>query len=155
MNRPHFVMNVVFGWNSLSNGIAWYPLTASKTFFFCFMWLLVVPTGMVTQYGVSPVYIVNSGAGNLHGLPFFLAFMTIVLHQSVSMPTVTGAIMLLSMSFQMSCFTDSLKWKGTGIGLCLALGIAPSLGWMWAAGSDINGKTPSSFNADLAKCFRS
>lgn len=96
-----------------------------KIFFFFCVWLLVVPTGMVTQYGVSPVYIVNSGAGNLHGLPFFLAFMTIVLHQSVSMPTGTGAIMLLSMSFQMSCFTSSLKWKGTVP--CLALGIAPSL----------------------------
>ena len=55
---------------------------------------------------------------------FFLAVMTIVLHQSVGMPMGAGAMMRLSMFFQRACFTDSLKWKGTGIGLNLALGTA-------------------------------
>ena len=36
----------------------------------------------------------------------------------------------------------SLKWKGTGIRLYLALGIAPSLRWTWTVGLDMGGNAP-------------
>ena len=58
---------------------------------------------------------------------FFLAAVTIVLHQLVGLPMGTGAMIPFSTSFQRTYLTDPLKWKGTGIGLCLALGTAPSL----------------------------
>ena len=41
------------------------------------------------------------------------------------MPTGTGAMILLSMSFQRACLTGSLKWKSTGIGLCLGFRDCP------------------------------
>ena len=69
------------------------------------------------------------------GLPFFFfTVITIVRHQSVGMPTGTGVMIPLRTSSQRACFTGSLKWKGTGIGLCLALGVAPSFRYMWAVG---------------------
>ena len=92
----------------------------------------------------------------LRGLPvFFFAVITIVLHQSVGMPTGTGVMIPLRMSSQSACFTGSLKWKGTGIGLCLALGVARSFRCMWAGGPDIGGNAPSFLNALLANCSRS
>ena len=60
-------------------------------------------------------------------IPFILAVITIVLNQSIGMPTSTEAMISLSISFQRDYLTGSLKWKDTGIGLCLALGTAPSL----------------------------
>ena len=86
----------------------------------------------------------------LRGLPFFLAVITIVLHQSVGRLTGTGAIIPVSMSFQRACLTGSLKWKGTGIELCLALETVPSLRWIWAAGPDMIGNTPPLLNVVLA-----
>ena len=55
----------------------------------------------------------------------FLAVMTIALYQSVGIPNGTR----FSTFFQRACITGSLNWKGTGIELCLALEIAPSLRW--------------------------
>ena len=91
----------------------------------------------------------------LRGLPFFLAAITIVLHQSVGMPTGTGLMIPLRTSSQRACFTGSLRWKGTGIGLCLALGVAPSFRCMWAGGPDIGGNAPLFLNAVLENCSRS
>ena len=81
--------------------------------------------------------------------------MTIVLHQSVGMPTGTGTMIPLSTSFQRAYLSGSLKWKGTGIGLYLALGTAHSLREIWAVGPDMAGNTPSLLNAVLAKFSRS
>ena len=91
----------------------------------------------------------------LRGLPFFFVVITIVLHQSVGMPTGTGLMIPLRTSSQRACFTGSLRWKGTGIGLCLALGVAPSFRCMWAGGPDIGGNAPLFLNAVLENCFRS
>ena len=52
---PHSVMKVVNGWDSLSKGIEWYPLTASRTVFLDVLGaVLAVPTVMVFQCGGSP-----------------------------------------------------------------------------------------------------
>ena len=77
-----------------------------------------------------------------------------MLHQSVGMPTGTGVMIPLHMSSQRACFTGSLKWKGTGIGLCLAFGVAPSFRCMWAGGPDIDRNTPLFLNAMLENCSR-
>ena len=42
-----------------------------------------------------------------------------------------------------------------GIGLCLALRVAPSFRCMWAGGPDIGGNAPLFLNAVLANCSRS
>ena len=78
-----------------------------------------------------------------------------MLHQSVGMPTGTGVMIPLHMFSQRAFFTGSLKWKGTGIGLCLSLGVAPSFRCMWAGGPDISGNAPLFLNAVLANCSRS
>ena len=52
----------------------------------------------------------------LHVLPFFLAVITIVLHQLVGIPTSSGVMLPLFTSSKRACPTGSLKWKGTGIG---------------------------------------
>ena len=99
---------------------------------FFFVWVaLVVPIGTVTLCGVSLVCIENWGVDSQWSFEvcrfcFFLVVITIVLHQSVGMSTGTGVMIPLRTSSQRACFTGSLKWKGTGIGLCLALGVAPS-----------------------------
>ena len=86
---------------------------------------------------------------------FWGAAITIVLHQSVGMPTGTGVMIPLFMSSKRACLTGSLKWNGTGIGLCLALGTAPSFRWIWAAGPDIGGNSPFFLKDVLAKCSKS
>ena len=90
----------------------------------------------------------------LRGLPFFFAVITIVLHQSVGMPTGTGVMIPLRTSSQRACFTGSFKWKVTGIGLCLALGVALSFRCMWTGEPDIGGNVPLFLNAVLANCSR-
>ena len=85
----------------------------------------------------------------LRGLSFFGGVAVIVLHQSVGMPTGTGVMIPLRTSSQRACFTGSLKWKGT------ALGVAPSFRCIWAGGPDIGGNAPLFLNAVLAYCCRS
>ena len=147
MNLPHSVMKVVNSWNSLSKGTEWYPLIASKTVFF-FEMALAVTTRTVNKYGVSPVCTMNVPSW----FTIFLLVMTIRVHQSVGMPTGTGVMILFFTSSQRACFNHSLKWKGTGIGLCLALETGPSLRWMWVMGPDMDRNTPLFLNTVLAKC---
>ena len=71
------------------------------------------------------------------------------------MPTGTGVMIPLFTSSQTACLTGSLKWNGTGIGLCLVLGTAPSFRWIWAAGPDIGGNSLFFLKDILAKCCKS
>ena len=113
--------------------------------------------GTVTPCGVSPVCTVNLSVGNL--LFFvachFLAVISIVLHQPVGMPTGTGVMIPLFTSSQRAYLTSSLKWNGRGIGLCLALGTAPSFRWIWEAALDIGGNFPFFLKDLLAMCCNS
>ena len=113
--------------------------------------------GTVTLCGVSPVCTVNLSIGNLLFFVachfFFFAVITIVLLQSVGMLTGTGVMIPLFTSSQRACLTGSLKWNW--IGLCLALGTAPSFRWIWAARPDIGGNSPFFLKDVLVKCYKS
>ena len=74
--------------------------------------------------------------------------MIIVLHHSVAIPIGTGAITPISTSLSRDSLTCFLKWKGTGIGECRALGMAPSFRWIWAGGPEILGNGADALNAD-------
>ena len=114
--------------------------------------------GTVTPCGVSPVCTVNLSVGNLLffvACHFFLAVITIVLHQSVEMPMGTGVMITLFTSSQRACLTGSLKWNGTGIRLCLALGTAPYFRCIWAVGPNIGGNSLFFLKDVLAKCCKS
>ena len=72
------------------------------------------------------------------GFPFFFFFFFFSNnHSTAPISRVTnwygGVIPLLKLS-QRAFFSFSFLWYGTGIGLCLALGVAPSLRQMWAGG---------------------
>ena len=69
--------------------------------------------------------------------------------------TGTGVMIPLFTSSQRAYLTGSLRREGTGIGLCLALGTASSLRWIWAAGPDIGGNSLLFLNAVSAKCSKS
>ena len=58
-------------------------------------------------------------------------------------------------SSKRACLTGSLRWKGTGTRLCLALGTALSLRRIWAAGPDTGENFPLFLNAVSANCSKS
>ena len=91
-------MKMVSGWDSLSRGMEWYP----STLFFC------LGGTCSASWNGDPVGCVSRlhcefkcwQSIVLHGFLFFLAVITIVLHQSVGMPIGTGVMIPLFTSSQ-------------------------------------------------------
>ena len=79
------------------------------------------------------------------GVLFFLAVMTIWLHQVVVVPIATSVIPFLTW-WSSAALTWPFQWRGTSIGVCCTWGTAPSLTWIWAGFVNITGNRVEQLN---------
>merc|ERR1711867_217119 len=142
LNLPHGVMKVVLSLSSSTIGTEWNEFQTSRTDFILpagtaeasmkglFVWCVCL-TEALFKACMSTV---------LLGSPLCLGTTTILEHQVTGVLTGTGSITPRATSLKRSLWTFSSQCRGTGTGVCTAVGLTSALTGIGRGSPFINGR---------------